>query len=244
MKSPFSISVKKPCSENFDTFSITEKGGFCSSCTKEVIDFTTMTDSELIAHLSDGNKNTCGRFKKSQLKSYVPMKSYTSNNNLVSRGIAVMGFSLLSLCAVSNAQAQEVASNDQPIKTEVSSTPETMVMGRIAVQKHTVKGTVLDEQDLPLAGVNVILKGTTEGVVTDFNGKFEFPTPIEDGGILLFSYLGYETKEYKIAKGSEDIIDITITFDYADVELMGEVIVDGVYESKPNIFQKFIALFK
>lgn len=245
MKNVIRISVQKPCLEKFENFSQTSAGGFCGSCQVDVIDFTAMTSEELIKHFSKTSGKTCGRFKKSQLKMHVPtMKSQTSTR-LVSRGIAVLSFSLLSLCAVSNLQAQEVASIEKPTLTEASMVMgKTIVMGDVSIQDYSVKGTVLDEENTPLAGVNVVLKGTIEGVVTDFDGKFEFPRKLEIDDTLLFSYIGYETKEYKVSSNESDNININIKFDASDIFLMGAVEVAGVYESKPTIFQKFIALFK
>ena len=244
MKNAIRISVEKPCTENFENFRQTSAGGFCDSCQKEVIDFTTMTSKELLKHFSNTSGKTCGRFKTSQLKMYEPIMNNKTNTNFVSRGIAVMGFSLLSLCAISNVQAQDVASNDKLAKTEVSILQQPMVMGKIAVEKYTITGTVLDEENLPLAGVNVVLKGSTEGVVTDFDGKFEFPRALEVDDVLVFSYIGYDAKEYTITHSASKTIDITINFDFSDVELMGEVVVGGAYKTKRNIFQKFIGLFK
>lgn len=244
MKNAMSISVKEPCSEKFENFNQTSAGGFCDSCQEEVIDFTAMTSEEILEHFSDTSAKTCGRFKTSQLKTHEPMMSNKANTSFVSRGIAVLSFSLLSLCAVSNIQAQDVASNDKPAQTELNIVHQSVVMGKIAVEQYTVTGTVLDEENLPLAGVNVILKGTTEGVVTDFDGRFEFPRALDVDDTLIFSYIGYEAKEYKITASESDVIDINIMFDSSDIFLMGAVEVAGVYESKPNIFQKFIALFK
>lgn len=244
MKNAVLVSIKKPCSEKFSNFSKTASGGFCGFCQEEVIDFTKMTSKEIGNYFDSTSKNTCGRFKASQLITHAPIMKPTANTNLVSRGIAIMSFSLLSLCAVSQVQAQETASVDHTTKTELRPNNQTMVMGSIALQSYTVKGTVLDEVDLPLAGVNVVLKGSTEGVVTDFDGKFEFPRALSVDDTLVFSYIGYEKKEYTITAGKSNTIDITINFNASDIFLMGEVVVDGVYESKPNIFQKFISLFK
>lgn len=244
MKNAVKISIKKPCSEKFSNFSTTASGGFCGSCQEEVIDFTSMSSEEIEQHFRNSSTNTCGRFKASQLTTYIPTMKHTANTNLVSRGMAIMSFSLLSLCAVSQAQAQDVANNNYTVKTDVSSPYQNTVMGRIAVQSYTVKGTVLDEENLPLAGVNVVLKGSAEGVQTDFDGKFEFPRALNVDDTLVFSYIGYEKKEYVITSAESSTIDITINFDASDIFLMGEVVVDGVYESKPNIFQKFISIFK
>ena len=242
MKNAVKVSIKKPCLENFTNFSTTRNGGFCSSCQEEVIDFTSMSSAEIGNHFRNTSATTCGRFKASQLTR--PTMKHSVNTNLVSRGMAIMSFSLLSLCAVSPATAQEVANNDQTIKTALSSTTQNMVMGKIAVQSYTVKGVVLDEENLPLPGANVFLKGTKVGVSTDFDGKFEFPEPLETGDILLFSYLGYETKEYVVPASTKNVLDITINFAFADVELMGEVVIGGVYTSKRTFFQKVADLFR
>ena len=64
------IAIHKPCSEKFDNFETTQLGGFCGSCQKEVIDFTQMTDKEIIAYFKNNQQKTCGKFNKSQLKTY------------------------------------------------------------------------------------------------------------------------------------------------------------------------------
>lgn len=245
MKNAIRISVKKPCSEKFENFKQTSAGGFCDSCKEEVIDFTTMTSQEILNHFSTNPGETCGRFKTSQLKTYEPIMNYQTNTNFVSRGIAIMSFSLLSLCAVSNVQAQDTASNEGSVQTELSVVMGApFIMGDIVVENYTVTGTVLDEENIPLQGVNVVLKGSTEGAITDFDGKFEFPRTLEVNDVLVFSYIGYESKEYTITQSTSETIDITINFDVYDVELMGEVVVGGAYVTKRNVFQKFIALFK
>lgn len=239
MKNDSNITIKKPCSENFDTFIKTESGGFCNSCEKEVIDFTKMTDAEINNYFLVSIPNTCGRFKASQLQTF----KHNTMTNFLSKGIATMGFSLLTLCAVSNIQAQEVASTEPVIKTEISNIRLGKVHN-ISSSQYTVTGTVLDEENIPLPGVNVILKGSTQGTVTDLDGNFEFPTKLETNDVLVFSYIGYDTKEYKVKESPSETINITINFTNADVELMGEIEIGGVYKTKQNVFQKFIGLFK
>ena len=244
MKNAIRISVEKPCSEKFENFRKTAAGGFCGSCQMEVIDFTEMTSKELVKYLSNSSDKTCGRFQVSQLKTHEPMVSSKSNSSFVSRGLIAMSFSLLSLCALSNLQAQEVANNETPMQIESNILGRTIVMGENAVEQYTVTGIVLDEENLPLGGVNVVLKGTKEGTVTDFDGTFEFPRTLDVGETLVFSYLGYDSKEYTVVESESEVIEITISFDASDIILMGAVEVEGVYTSKRNIFQKFAGLFK
>ncbi len=239
MKNYNSISIKKPCSEKFNTFSKTELGGFCNACQKEVIDFTTMTATEINHFFLVSKPNTCGRFKSSQLQ--------TKNNNamstMFSKGIATMSFSLLAFCAAPAVLAQEVASLDPSVKIEISNTPKDNISIH-SISSYTVKGTVLDEENMPLPGVNVVLKGSSNGTVTDLDGNFEFPNKLDVNDILVFSYIGYDTKEYKVQESNTETITITINFTNADVELMGEIQIGEVYKSKQNIFQKIIGIFK
>ncbi|MEP2238828.1 MAG: carboxypeptidase-like regulatory domain-containing protein, partial [Maribacter sp.] len=189
------------------------------------------------------NKKACGMFKASQLKTYETNALQTMNNSMLHKGIAMMSFSLLALCA-SEVKGQETAPIESPI--EVVSTA---VMGDISYvetvqEKYTLTGTIVDENNEPLPGVNVVLKGTTVGTQTDFDGKFEFPQQLEANDNIILSYIGYETKTYLVSAGVNSNIDITIAFDAYDVELMGEVVIVGGYKSKRNIFQKIGDIFK
>lgn len=81
--------------------------------------------------------------------------------------------------------------------------------------QKTLKGTVSDENNEPLIGVTVTLKGTTKGTITDLNGDYTIDTP-EDGGILVFSFVGLETEEVEIA--DQTIIDIQLLPDAEQIE--------------------------
>jgi len=61
-----------------------------------------------------------------------------------------------------------------------------------------VTGVVVDETNSPLPGVNVVVKGTTNGVITDFDGKFSITPANVQKDVLTFSFIGMETKEISI----------------------------------------------
>ena len=166
------------------------------------------------------------------------------NTNFLITGIGVMGLSLLILCAASSMTAQQLSDLKTTEQTEIGTSQKSEFLNGTIQESYTVKGTVVDEDNLPLAGVNVVLKGTPDGITTDFDGKFEYPKTLEVGNVLVFSYIGYDTKEYEVRSSNAKIIDINIAFKDADIELMGEVVVDGLYTTKRNIFQKFIDIFK
>ena len=112
-----------------------------------------------------------------------------------------------------------------------------------ANKTYTVKGVVV-EKDTPLESVNVVLKGANEGVVTDAEGKFEFSRKLKIDDVLLFSYIGYSPKEYRVVSDISKNMNIKIVFDPSEISLLGAVEVDGTHRSKRNIFQKFTDLFK
>ena len=63
-----------------------------------------------------------------------------------------------------------------------------------SIQKIPIKGVVLNESGLPLAGCTVTIKGNTLGVSTDKNGAFTIDVP-DKSAVLVFSFIGYESKE-------------------------------------------------
>ncbi|HEY9045122.1 MAG TPA: hypothetical protein VIN08_04470, partial [Ohtaekwangia sp.] len=70
MKNALGISVPQPCSEKWESFNKTSAGGFCGSCQKEIIDFSTWTDEQIKLYFKNRKQPTCGRFATHQLKTY------------------------------------------------------------------------------------------------------------------------------------------------------------------------------
>ena len=78
-----------------------------------------------------------------------------------------------------------------------------------------VTGIVLDETDLPLAGATILVTGTTNGVITDIDGKFSIEVPSQES-VLVFSYVGFETQEYPVQNQTNFFVKLLPTF--ADME--------------------------
>ena len=71
------------------------------------------------------------------------------------------------------------------------------VIGLAQAQYSRVTGTVTDDKGAPLPGVSVVIKGTTKGVATDFDGKYTL-TDVARGAVLEFSSVGYKTLALKV----------------------------------------------
>ncbi len=87
--------------------------------------------------------------------------------------------------------------------------------------QKTVSGTVSDDFDT-LPGATVLVKGTTQGTVTDFDGKYSIEVPNNDA-VLVFSYLGYKDKELII--GDKVLLNVTLE---EDAEALDEVVVNAL----------------
>ncbi|UXX81285.1 TonB-dependent receptor [Reichenbachiella carrageenanivorans] len=95
----------------------------------------------------------------------------------------------------------------------------TLSFGFVQAQSHTVKGVVTGEGDA-LPGVNVIIKGSTVGTVTDIDGQFRIEASPED--VLIFSFVGFLTQEASVQNRST--IDVILE---SDAQSLDEVVVVG-----------------
>ena len=96
-------------------------------------------------------------------------------------------------------------------------------------QEKTVTGTVTDSDGLPLPGVNVLIKGSSTGTQTDFDGNYAIQA--EQGDVLVYSFLGLQKAEYTV--GSVNIIDVTLQPDNSTLD---EVVVVAYGTSSQEAF--------
>ena len=218
MKNQFSLGIKTPCSENFNQFTPTNNGGFCGSCEKEVIDFTKMNAEDIITFFKNkSHKNTCGRFKNNQLKTYQNKPNKVKKASFLSS----VGLACLALFSFGTTQAQENNNRANQSSKVITTQNEANI---------TVKGTVT-EASIPLPGASVILKDTSIGTQTDFDGNFEFPVKLKKGDVLLVSYIGYNAQKVVINEDSALQVELQINME-SNMILMGKVAVNKVYKSK------------
>ena len=83
-----------------------------------------------------------------------------------------------------------------------------------------IKGTILDATGMPVIGANVMVKGTTNGTITDMDGKFSLE--VDKNAILVVSYIGYANQEIKV--GNQNTLSITMK---EDAEALDELVVVG-----------------
>ena len=96
-----------------------------------------------------------------------------------------------------------------------------MLSSTVLAQERVVSGTVEDENGDGMPGVNVLVKGTATGTVSDADGKFSISVPGNDA-VLVFTFVGYGTKEVSV--GGRTTVDEVLEPDQTSLD---EVVVTG-----------------
>lgn len=131
------------------------------------------------------------------------------NKNLKNEGISYRKILIALAIAAFMSSGSEMSAN--PLDTRAYGIEELM-------QAEQIHGTVLDSKGEPIIGASVVVKGTTNGTITDIDGNFILKA--DQGVILAVSYVGYKTQEIKATK----VMHIVLK---EDTELLDEVVVVG-----------------
>ena len=102
-----------------------------------------------------------------------------------------------------------------------------LFIGSLYAQEYEVTEKVTDVSNDPLLGVSVLIKGTTQGVSTDFDGKYTIK--VKNGDILEFSSLGMKTKQVKV--NGQKVINVVLEEDNVALQ---DVVVTMGYAGKRN----------
>lgn len=238
MNQKCNISIKKPCSEKFNNFQMTKKGGYCTSCQKEVIDFTNMTQQEIQNYFKVTKTNICGYFLESQLKT-----NYNTNLNKDNKinpfATPLIGATLLSFFAINSSFAQKKSDSieiNPTLKNHIDTENKDSISNK---NPKIISGIVLDKNQIPISGAIITLKGKKVNVSSDFEGKFRFPKYLKKGDNLLVSYIGFETQEVKIINNH-----LKIVLKESQCNVLGEVSINQTYKSKISFFDKLKNWFK
>ena len=222
MQTSFQLNIQNPCHEAWEGFKPTPKGGFCASCQKNVIDFSGMTDSQLMAYFRDlptENQHLCGRFRNDQLQKDYRIEewfpTFSMTDKIVHYEVPISQFrdnkTKISLPLI---RKMKMVRN-----ITVAFLTFAMVEQGCGQQKQLI-GQVVDASDgSPLPGVSVVVKGTKRGVASDVNGHYQIT--VGDKDTLVFSSVGFERK-ILIAKGLKESVQMKM-----QAEMMGEVVVVG-----------------
>ena len=206
MSQPFQLQIAEPCHENWDNMSAAQQGRFCGSCQKTVVDFSRMTDDQVMQYFKNYTGNTCGRFDTEQLnKQYAtppPPKS----------GWHKWALAMLASGIFFSAKAQPKPDKTKPGETCTKEpsmlrmgkvapnyipVEDRMVKGEIAVKQHyELNGRVTDEAGNGIPYASVQLKNEKWGVSADSLGNFTLKINLFDPNVILnISSVGFKADQ-------------------------------------------------
>ena len=219
MSKPLQISIPTPCHENWAEMTPADKGRFCASCQKNVIDFTKASDRE-IANIFRQQGNVCGRFRNDQLNRDLIIPKEKSSL-WAAASAAIISFITLGSHEV---LAQEPVNIVQsPILNEETvnklTTPQTKIISGVVRDFEGVYGI--------LPSASVCNKNTGDCAVGDEKGFFSIAASTND--TIEITYVGYHTAT--IVVGSENNYDILIT----PLEPYDSILM-GAYERQRTFF--------
>ena len=103
--------------------------------------------------------------------------------------------------------------------------PMMLLSFSVFAQKHQISGKILDEEQMPIPGVNVVIKGTTVGTITGGDGTFSMQA--SDNDVLVITYIGYTTEEITVKGAGPYNLSLA-----PDVVGLSEVVVVGYGQQK------------
>ncbi len=203
----YSLSIAKPCTENWENMSKMEQGRFCENCQKQVLDFSSLSDAQVIETISKSRGTICGRLSASQMNKTFASVQETPRNvpfyNKIAAGFLMLGFfENQALAASMNNELKQVAT---PVVSKAAVHPEEskQISGKDTL-KNVIEGVVKDLKtgeaiSFAVAGV----RNSKCVAVTDVNGHFKLFLPdslLSDSVFFEISFIGYRALEYRFSQ--------------------------------------------
>ena len=189
------LSIPNPCHESWEKMTAIDKGRFCQSCQKEVVNFSLMSDAQILSFFNKNKGRTCGRFRQDQLDRNILYPKPKSQSILKAAAISA------GLIASSSAVSQVCPPHSKSVQTEmkhkIGEIAPTIASNEKSVQ---IQGLVRDAtNDEPIIFANVLIKfensNEHKGTMTDIDGKFniEIDSSEKNRAMIEVQYVGYET---------------------------------------------------
>ena len=215
MAKELQLKIAEPCHEDWNNMTPVEKGRFCDSCQKAVVDFTGMSDTQLVAFFKKPSTGSaCGRFYNDQL-----------DRNLAVAGKRMpwlkyffqIAIPALLISSKTKAQGETRVIGD----TVLCQSPK--VMGKFApvnkikevLDTSKICGRVIEIGGTPIPGASIMIKGTILGVAADVNGEFKLQAlPGWEKMTLVISSVGFEVSEIVVNRSefkNEYLVPLTVS---------------------------------
>jgi len=226
MAKKIQLHIPEPCYENWEKMSASERGRFCASCQKEVIDFTGMSDQQLVQFFRKPSAGSiCGRLNQDQLETdiRIPQKRIPWLKYFFRFTLPAF---LVSMKATAQGQIRFSMSDTVLIKPQnvVSKSAMKNCENPKALTSVEIKGRVVDEAGTGIAYASVVVEGTITGTVCDSQGDFNLKTVQSvKQPVLLFSAVGYSHQAVPLKSGINKVNNLIVTL--KPLPALGEVVI-------------------
>lgn len=198
------VNLPEPCHEDWNKMDSQEKGRFCGSCEKLVIDFSVMSDIEIVNYFKEyKGQNTCGHFKKNQINRHLDTQlkeKETPRRKLFLKELAAACFAFFLASTDAKAQGGVVYTDEEieQIKEERNQKKALENQGK----EIAINGKIINDKEV-LSNAIISIKGTEHKTVSLENGLFSIYVPFEiaqnqEFVILVVECEGLETKEIEV----------------------------------------------
>ncbi|MBC6700555.1 carboxypeptidase-like regulatory domain-containing protein [Hymenobacter sp. BT190] len=234
MSQPLSLSIPQPCHENWDQMTPATQGRHCAACAKVVVDFTTLSDAEVVA-LLHRTAAPCGRFREDQLERMMRTLAEPTPRwrTWLAAAVAVLG---LREVLPSATVAQQPAA---PVYTDFLTQDQRKLIRHPQPQapadtSRVVRGRVTDASTGDgLPGVTILLQNTHIGTSTNADGTFELRLTQSDASnssaLLNITFIGYESQVIRW----DELQQLTLPLELKmDAHTMGEVVIMHSHPTK------------
>ena len=222
MPARLTVTIPESCHESWAAMTPAAQGRHCAACDKVVVDFTRLTDAEVVAFLSRPTGPGCGRFRAEQLSRPLwATPAAPTPRRWLAAALALLG---LGAAGPAVAQTKSAAPQEQ---RQLLGEPAAAAAGS---PDRVIRGRVTDAgsgEGLP--GVTVLLRDTWVGVSSDKDGYFTLHIPppyhsVTKGRFIDISSIGYFTQQIALADFDAQSMSIRLL---VDEQAMNERIVTG-----------------
>lgn len=222
MNTQKSLVIANPCHANWNKMTATEKGRFCASCTKEVVDFTNKKKEDIIEYLENykGEGQTCGQFSASQIDKVG--KNYINSSFFKRMGISFMA--LLGFFSFKEAKGQQKMGK-VAIKGDVSYQDYNQSHHKTDVK---IFGTVRTLSGEKISGAEIRFNHEGKQLAitkTIANGTFAIQLKVDKSMKIITMYTkadGYEMKINVIPEPQKERIKVDIIME-SEIMVLGEI---------------------
>jgi hypothetical protein len=229
----YKVQIANPCEEKWEGMTPVDGGKFCMHCSKNVVDFTQLSDEAILKIMKNSNGNMCGRFREDQLnRDLVIKRGIYSFHSIFSKVAA----SLLFFIGLETASAQVRKYETAPTQTPktIAQTPVAKKKKVIGTTKKIIQGRIYSSAGYTISKAIIFVKGTAIRVESDSTGYFKIFLPdhlIKNTLTLAVSAKGFADNEFNINQKQfgtrlKLTLSETITLDPVVVEAQ------GVYRTK------------